>query len=126
MRVKCSSRSIPKRSGGFVRACFKFLGIESAPVRLPVGPDLWPILTLHGSTESFQTKGAFRRQDRAIGSVKGGQATHRTVERNNCTVFQIGSFILINSKRTAGRTRQGVLFSVATALPATPKRGEGG
>ncbi len=57
MRVECSSRSIPKRSGGFVRACFKFLGIELETVWIPIGPDLRSIFALYCGAASAQTKG---------------------------------------------------------------------
>jgi hypothetical protein len=55
MRVKYSSRSIPKRSGGFVRACFKFLGIEPETVWIPsnliFGPSLHFIAVLRVARE---------------------------------------------------------------------------
>jgi hypothetical protein len=62
MRVKCSSRSIPKRSSGFVRACFKFLGIELETVWIPIGPGLRPIFALYCGTASAQ--GAGRNQSK--------------------------------------------------------------
>jgi hypothetical protein len=75
MRVKCSSRSIPKRSGGFVRACFKFLGIELKTVSISGGPDLRQIFALYCGTGRAQRNGEFWRRSPAIGSLKGEQAT---------------------------------------------------
>jgi hypothetical protein len=54
MRVKCSGRSIPKRSGGLVRAWFKFPRIELEAVRLPSEPDLRSIFAFHRGAASAE------------------------------------------------------------------------
>jgi hypothetical protein len=86
------------------------LGMELEAIPISGGPDFRPIFALCCGTANCQTKGEFRRPAPPIGSVKGGQGTHRAVEGNNGTVFQIGSFSLIYSKRPAGNPVGAFLF----------------